>query len=213
VPRCCPKVVQATAATRSVDEGATTATKEEEIVSILQVVNKNATTAKWVGIVIVIAGFLSLIAPLAGGLSITVIVGTLILLAGVMQLLLVFRAGTFGQGLLLALLGLLGVVAGGYTLMHPAAALAALTLLLSAWFVASGAIESIAALTARDVKGWGWILFSGVVSVLLGLMLWSQFPLSGAWAVGTLVGVRLLFSGFALISAAGAVSSAVKEST
>lgn len=213
VPRCCPKVVQATAATRSVDEGATTATKEEEIVSILQVVNKNATTAKWVGIVIVIAGFLSLIAPLAGGLSITVIVGTLILLAGVMQLLLVFRAGSFGQGLLLALLGLLGVVAGGYTLMHPAAALAALTLLLSAWFVASGIIESIAALTARDVKGWGWILFSGVVSVLLGLMLWSQFPLSGAWAVGTLVGVRLLFSGFALISAAGAVSSAVKEST
>ena len=97
--------------------------------------------------------------------------------------------------------------------MHPAAALAALTMLLSAWFVASGIIESIAALTARDVKGWGWILFSGVVSVLLGLMLWSQFPLSGAWAVGTLVGVRLLFSGFALISAAGAVSSAVKEST
>jgi len=213
VPRCCPKVVQATAATRSVDEGATTATKEEEIVSILQVVNKNATTAKWVGIVIVIAGFLSLIAPLAGGLSITVIIGTLILLAGVMQLLLVFRAGSFGQGLLLALLGLIGVVAGGYTLMHPAAALAALTMLLSAWFVASGIIESIAALTARDVKGWGWILFSGVVSVLLGLMLWSQFPLSGAWAVGTLVGVRLLFSGFALISAAGAVSSAVKEST
>ena len=117
VPRCCPKVVQATAATRSVDEGATTATKEEEIVSILQVVNKNAITAKWVGIVIVIAGFLSLIAPLAGGLSITVIIGTLILLAGVMQLLLVFRAGSFGQGLLLALLGLIGVVAGGYTLM------------------------------------------------------------------------------------------------
>ena len=181
--------------------------------SIVDVVKKNATTAKWVGVIIVIAGFLSLLAPMAGGLSITVVIGVMILLAGVMQLLLVFRSGSFGQGILLAVLGLLGVLAGGYTLMHPAEALAALTLMLSAWFVASGIIESIAAFGARDNKGWGWILFSGIVSVLLGLMLWSQFPLSGAWAVGTLVGVRLLFSGFSLISVAGSVSSAVKGST
>jgi len=187
--------------------------REEAAVSILNVVKKNATTAKWVGVLIVIAGFLSLMSPLAGGLSITVMIGTMILLAGIMQLVLVFRAGSFGEGLFLALLGLLGIVTGGYTLMHPAAALAALTLLLSAWFVASGIIESIAAFGARDNKGWGWILFSGIVSVLLGLMLWSQFPLSGAWAVGTLVGVRLLFSGFSLISVAGSVSSAIKGST
>jgi len=187
--------------------------REEAAVSILNVVKKNATTAKWVGVLIVIAGFLSLMSPLAGGLSITVVIGTMILLAGIMQLVLVFRAGSFGEGLFLALLGLLGIVTGGYTLMHPAAALAALTLLLSAWFVASGIIESIAAFGARDNKGWGWILFSGIVSVLLGLMLWSQFPLSGAWAVGTLVGVRLLFSGFSLISVAGSVSSAIKGST
>jgi len=191
----------------------TNETKEEAAVSILNVVKKNATTAKWVGVLIVIAGFLSLISPLAGGLSITVVIGTMILLAGIMQLVLVFRAGSFGEGLFLALLGLLGIVTGGYTLMHPAAALAALTLLLSAWFVASGILESIAAFGARDNKGWGWILVSGIVSVLLGLMLWSQFPLSGAWAVGTLVGVRLLFSGFSLISAAGSVSSAIKGST
>jgi len=188
-------------------------TREEAAVSILNVVKKNATTAKWVGVLIVIAGFLSLMSPLAGGLSITVVIGTMILLAGIMQLVLVFRAGSFGEGLFLALLGLLGIVTGGYTLMHPAAALAALTLMLSAWFVASGIIESIAAFGARDNKGWGWILFSGIVSVLLGLMLWSQFPLSGAWAVGTLVGVRLLFSGFSLISVAGSVSSAIKGST
>jgi uncharacterized membrane protein HdeD (DUF308 family) len=182
-------------------------------VSILNVVKKNATTAKWVGVLIVIAGFLSLMSPLAGGLSITLVIGAMILLAGIMQLVLVFRAGSFGEGLFLALLGLLGIVTGGYTLMHPAAALAALTLMLSAWFVASGILESIAAFGARENKGWGWILASGIVSVLLGLMLWSQFPLSGAWAVGTLVGVRLLFSGFSLISVAGSVSSAIKDST
>jgi uncharacterized membrane protein HdeD (DUF308 family) len=181
--------------------------------SILNVVKKNATTAKWVGVLIVIAGLLSLMSPLAGGLSITLVIGAMILLAGIMQLVLVFRAGSFGEGLFLALLGLLGIVTGGYTLMHPAAALAALTLMLSAWFVASGILESIAAFGARENRGWGWILASGIVSVLLGLMLWSQFPLSGAWAVGTLVGVRLLFSGFSLISVAGSVSSAIKDST
>lgn len=179
--------------------------------SIVNAVKKNATTAKWVGVLIVIAGFLSLMSPLAGGLSITVVIGTMILLAGIMQLVLVFRAGSFGEGLFLALLGLLGVVTGGYTLMHPAEALAALTLLLSAWFVASGILEIIAAFNGRDTRGWGWILFSGVVSVLLGLMVWNQFPLSGAWAVGTLVGVRLLFSGFSLISVAGTVTDALSE--
>jgi len=178
--------------------------------SIIDVIRKNASTAKWVGIVIVIAGFLSLLAPFAAGLSVTIVVGVAMLLAGILQLLLVFKAGSFGEGLLLAILGLLSVVAGGYTMMNPAAALAALTLFLAAYFIASGIVEIVAAIGASGAEGRGWILFGGIVSVVLGVMLWQQFPLSGAWAVGTLVGVRLIFSGWSLFAIGGSVASAAK---
>ena len=48
--------------------------------------------------------------------------------------------------------------------------------------------------------GWGWLLFAGIVSVLLGVMLWSQFPLSGIWALGILVGIKLIFSGIVIVA-------------
>jgi uncharacterized membrane protein HdeD (DUF308 family) len=51
----------------------------------------------------------------------------------------------------------------------------------------------------RPADGWGWTLFNGIVTLLLGLMLWRQFPLSGAWAVGILFGIKMLFSGMALV--------------
>ena len=60
-------------------------------------------------------------------------------------------------------------------------------------------LEAIAAFQIKPASGWGWALFSGVITVLLGAMIWNQFPLSGAWAIGTLVGIKLLFSGWSLL--------------
>jgi uncharacterized membrane protein HdeD (DUF308 family) len=94
--------------------------------------------------------------------------------------------------------------------MQPGAALGALTLFLAAFFFAQGLIEVINGFGARPAQGWGWLLASGVVSILLALMIWRQFPISGAWAVGTLVGVRLLMSGTVLLSIGSAVGSATK---
>jgi uncharacterized membrane protein HdeD (DUF308 family) len=64
---------------------------------------------------------------------------------------------------------------------------------------------------ARPEQGWGWLVTSGVVSVLLAVMIWGQFPLSGAWAVGTLVGVRLLMSGIVLIGIGSMVGKVTKH--
>ena len=175
--------------------------------SLVNVIQKDGKAAKWTGIFMIIAGFLSLLAPLAAGLSVTVIAGIGLLVAGVVQIIMVFRANSFGEGLLLVLLGILSLVAGGYMLVQPAAALAGLTLFLAAYFIAGGVIEIFGAFGARPAKGWGWILFSGIVAVLLGVMIWQQFPFSGAWAVGTLVGVRLLFGGWALVAIGGMAQS------
>ena len=182
--------------------------------TIIDMIKKEAKTAKWVGIILLISGILALIAPFAAGLSITVMIGILLLVSGAVQLLIVFRAGSFGEGLLLIVLAILSIIAGGYMVSQPVAALATLTLFLAGYFIATGIIEAIGAFSARPLQGWGWLLFSGIVSIVLGIMIWRQFPLSGAWAIGILVGVRLIMSGWMLIAIGGIaknVASSVSE--
>ena len=112
--------------------------------------------------------------------------------------------GGFGSlALLLAVLAVLSLGAGIYMVAQPVSALGTLTLFLAGYFVATGVIEVIGAFGARPVPGWGWLLFGSIVSIALGVMIWRQFPLSGAWAIGTLVGVRMLMSGWTWITIGG----------
>ena len=158
-----------------------------------------------------IGGFLSIVVPFAAGLSVTIIVGALLLISGATQIMVVFRSGSVSEHGLQVFIGILGLVAGIYMVFQPVAALATLTLFLAAYFIASGILESIAAFGARPAKGWGMLLFAGIVSLVLGLMIWQQYPLSGAWAVGILVGVKLILVGWTLFVIGGAAKSLVNE--
>ena len=177
---------------------------------LIGAIAKNAKYAKISGVVMIIAGVLAIVAPFVAGVSVTIMLGAMLLVGGAAQCFLAFKAGAFGKGLLVFLVGALTVVAGFLTLKEPVTALASLTLLLASYFVVAGIFECIGAFSARPEQGWGWLLFSGAVSILLGIMLWRQFPFSGVWAVGTLVGVRLIFSGVALFSIGGAVRKGAK---
>jgi uncharacterized membrane protein HdeD (DUF308 family) len=75
-----------------------------------------------------------------------------------------------------------------------------LTLVLAGYFVIDGLFEIIGAFQVKPATGWGFLLFGGVVSLALGMMIWRQFPISGAWAIGILVGVKLLFAGLAMVT-------------
>jgi uncharacterized membrane protein HdeD (DUF308 family) len=178
--------------------------------TLTETIKKNAKKSKWVGILLVIAGFVALLSPLGAGLSITVMIGVLLLFSGGAQLFLVFQAGSIGQGILLAIFAVLSVIAGGYMISQPLAAMEGLTLFLAAYFVASGIVQAIGAISARPEAGWGWLLVSGIVSVILGAMIWRQFPVSGVWALGTLVGVQLIMNGWTLIVVGGLAKNAVK---
>jgi len=173
--------------------------------TLVEGLRENAGWAIGVGIVMIIAGVLSLILPFAAGLAVTAVIGATLFAGGVVQMLLAFKAGALGRGLMIFLLGLLGAVAGIYTLMQPVAALASLTLLLAAYFIATGVLAAIAAFQVRPSQGWGWMLANGIITILLGVMITSQWPLSGAWAAGILVGVHLLSGGAALAALGSAV--------
>jgi len=177
---------------------------------LIEGIKEKAGTAIGVGIFLVIVGILAIASPFVSGMSITWMVGLLMIIGGISQCFLAFGVGAFGRGLMVFLMGVLMVVAGFYMVSQPAAALASMTLFLAIYFIVAGITELIAAFGARPDEGWGWMLANGVVTLLLGVIIWRQFPVSGAWAIGTLFGVKMLMSGAALLGVGMAVRSGAK---
>jgi uncharacterized membrane protein HdeD (DUF308 family) len=185
---------------------------QENIASgLLDGIKKNARLAFITGIILLICGVLAVGSPFAAGVSVTIMVGSLLIIGGISQCFLAFQAGAFGKGLLIFLMGALTAVAGFYLFGQPLAGLATITIFLAAYFIVTGIFELIAAIQIRPAEGWGWMLFNGIVTLLLGIMIWRQFPLSGAWAIGTLFGIKLMMSGLSLIFIGRNVRGAAKE--
>jgi uncharacterized membrane protein HdeD (DUF308 family) len=81
----------------------------------------------------------------------------------------------------------------------PILASGVLTIILAAYLLIDGVLEVIAAIQVHPASGWRWLLGGGILSILLGLMIWRQFPLAGAWAIGFLLGLKLLLIGMIMI--------------
>ena len=149
--------------------------------------------------------------PLFAGTYVAIMVGILVLLGGVAQTIYAFQAKSFGAGALALLLGLLTVGCGGVMIAHPLVGLRWLTILLICYFVAEGLCEILASFQMRPISGWGWMLFSGAISLVLGIMLWRQWPSSEVWAIGLLVGIKLLLLGWTMIAVGGVTRGLAKE--
>ncbi len=165
------------------------------------------------GMVLVALGIFAVMAPLFSGIATAVLVGMLLLMGGVVEAIFAFKTESFGRGVLRFLFGALAVVSGGIMIAQPGRGLGALTVVLVAYFLASGVVDIILAFKLRPNEGWGWTLLSGIVSILLGVFLISQWPVSGVWAVGVYVGVRLIVHGWMLMAlgtAAGDVQAYIR---
>jgi uncharacterized membrane protein HdeD (DUF308 family) len=161
-----------------------------------------------VGVVLIALGVLSLAAPLVTGIAVALLVGAALLIAGVAMAADAWRGRAFGTGVGDFLWALLFAFAGLLVLLHPLMGLAFLTLLLASLFFVAGVWKSMAAWRFRPRPGWGLLLTSGIVSLVLGVMIVASWPVSGTWAVGTLVGVELLFDGWSLVSLGAAMREA-----
>lgn len=173
----------------------------------LSEVRGNARLLMALGIIQIIVGFFAIGAPFASGVAITLLIGSILLVVGIVRLFCAVKAGSFGSGVLAFLGGAVAILAGGYILSRPGVGLAALTWILALYFVISGIGELIVGFGMKPVKGWGWSVFSGIAGLVLGIMIWRQFPLSGAWAVGTLVGIYFIMGGWGMIGVASAAKA------
>jgi uncharacterized membrane protein HdeD (DUF308 family) len=174
----------------------------------LKTAHRNAGRLVALGVVEIVLGLVVLSAPLVVGLALSMVIGLGLMLGGVVRLVAAFAADSFGSGALAFLWGLLVAAAGFYVFAHPGLSLAALTLALAMMFFVSGLTECVVAFQAKPAEGWGWVLAGGIVSVVLALMVWRQFPVSGSWLVGTLVGINLLVGGVRTLMIGGAARRA-----
>jgi uncharacterized membrane protein HdeD (DUF308 family) len=129
-----------------------------------------------------------------------------LLCAGVVQIAQGFRADSWSGKLPPLILGVLTGLFGIAVLAHPLLGLKFLTLLLAAYFVVVGISKVVASFAFRPVSSWLLMLGSGLISLVLGVLIWQQWPLSGLWAVGILVGIDLLITGISMVALATTVS-------
>jgi uncharacterized membrane protein HdeD (DUF308 family) len=121
--------------------------------------------------------------------------GIVMLVGGIAQVISAFWAGRWSGFMLQILVGILYVVVGYIVLDSPMEAAAGLTLLIAAFLFVGGVIRIVVSLAER-FPGWGWALLNGIITLLLGLLIYRQWPLSGLYVIGLFVGIEMIFNGW-----------------
>lgn len=151
------------------------------------------------GIVLIVVGLAAIVWPFPATIATKVVLGWLFLVGGVFMVIHAFSAQGWGGFLWSLLIGALYLIAGAYLSFFPLTGLLTLAILLAVLFVAEGAFEVIMAFRIRPHEGWGWMLLSGIAAIVVGAIIAMDLPGSAIWALGLLVGINLLFSGWSYL--------------
>ena len=160
------------------------------------------------GVLLILLGMLAITSPFIAAVAVNIVIAWLIVLAGVVHFIVAFHKREAGSLIWRLLVGLAYVAFGFYLIARPVAGVASLTLVLASLFLVEGVLDIVMFFQARAARGSGWFLFDGIVTLLLGLMIYVQWPSSSAWAIGTLVGVSLIISGVTRVMLSFAVRKA-----
>jgi uncharacterized membrane protein HdeD (DUF308 family) len=174
-------------------------------------VRKASTVSVLWGVLLIVFGMVAVGLPLYAAVAVNALVAWLIVLAGVVHLMLAFRAHGAGSRIWKLLVGVAYVCFGGYLIWRPLLGVASLTLLLASLFLIEGILNIVLYVKMRPIHGSMWVLIDGIVTLALGLMIYMQWPSSSAWAIGTLVGVSLIFSGVARVAMSLAVHETAED--
>ena len=163
----------------------------------MPVVKKAINWSIVLSILMIVAGVLAIFLPPIAGIAMTILVGWLLVFGGILHFTYAWRTRHDGGVVWGILLGALYVLVGGYMLWNPIMGLVSLTMALAIWLFVEAGLEFMLAFQLKPLFGWGWLLINGILSLVLGLMIALTWPLSSAWAVGTLMGLSMLCAGIA----------------
>ena len=148
-------------------------------------------------VAMIVVGLLAIIEPAITGVLLAVFLAWVLIFSGIMHFIYAAQTHTRGGSMWWEILvGVLYIAIGVYMRVHPVMALTALTAALAAYLVIEAVLEFILAYQFRGMRGSGWLIFHGIVSLILAGLIFRTWPQNSAWLIGTLVGITMLFSGF-----------------
>ncbi|WHZ18403.1 MAG: hypothetical protein OJF55_000552 [Rhodanobacteraceae bacterium] len=161
------------------------------------------------GICLLILGVIALVESVAFTVVSMLFFGWILVIAGILEGVQAIRHRNHGHLFLHLLNAVLSLVVGVMLLRNPVTGAVVLTLLMAVYFVVAAIFRIVMALSVR-VPGWGWALFDGVVTLILGILIWAQWPVSGLWVIGLFIGIDLIVVGWAQIMMAMALRAIPK---
>ena len=163
------------------------------------------------GVGLVILGALAVWAPQVSGMTVSVIVGVVLILGGILRTSFAWIASGWGSLFLRAAVGILTIIAGAYMIMQPEVGSQALAMVLIFYLFADGITSLVFAARLPPAAGGAWALLGAIASIAIGVFMWMQWPVSGELAVGVLIGIKLILDGVMLIGV-GSVAKAATSS-
>ena len=134
----------------------------------------------------------------------------LLILGGILRAAFAWMSLGWGSTFLRGLVGVLTIIAGGYMIAQPEAGSQALAIILVFYLFADGITSLIFALRLPPAAGGAWVMMGAIASLLVGVLMWRQWPLAGELAIGVLIGIKLILDG-AELSGVGSAAKAIAD--
>ena len=147
-------------------------------------------------ILLIAFGVLAILLPVEMSFGVVIVIAWMLMISGFFQFLHAFRSKGAGSAIWKTLIAIVYVATGVYLRFNLGIGVAALTLVLIGFFVVQGVIDIFAYLIRPKIRGSGWVLFDGVITLILGLLIWRHWPSGSLWVIGTLVGINMIVTGF-----------------
>jgi uncharacterized membrane protein HdeD (DUF308 family) len=165
-------------------------------------------------IVLIIFGILAIALPLVSSIGVALVIGWMAIFAGIAQFVHAFQSKGIGPILWKVLVAVIYVVAGFSLIARPAAGVAGLTLVFAVFLFAEGITDIVAYFATRKSGTSSWMLLDGIITLVLGLLIWNRWPSSSLWVIGTYVGISMIMTGttrFMMALAARKLASHLSE--
>lgn len=153
----------------------------------------------WIGALLIVFGVLAIALPSVSTIFAETWIALIVLSAGFAKFGYAFQTRSQGGFVWKILLSLLYIGTGIMLFVNPLTGILTLTILLGSFLLTEGVFEVILAFRLRPQHNWTWALGNGIVTLLLGAMIWFQFPFDAPWLLGTLVGASVLFTGISRV--------------
>ena len=158
-------------------------------------INKGVNGSLLIGVLLIVLGIVAIAAPRVSTIFAETWVAAILASAGTAKLIYAFQTRNQGGFIWKLLLGVLYIATGVMLFVNPLRGVLTLTLLLASFLLTEGVFELILAFRLRPQQNWTWVLGDGIITLLLGAMIWFQWPFNAPWLIGTLVGASVLSTG------------------